>query len=300
MLIFIFNVIIKSYLKDLVFDFKDKEKWKILSLYPVIVTILSFFIEPYYTIDMNIGRVVLVYIIYLVFVFIITVIIYYLYYSITRYIKNNKEIEEKNIMLQIQTEQYNNLKELIMSNRRMKHDFKQHLIVIKNLIDEKNYDYLKKYVSEYINNMPSSIKSFTSCLPLNAILTHYEASFKQNSIRYDYDININDDIAINEMDLCVLLGNLLENSLLASLVIPINQRYIGIKLLKQSSNIVIIKVENKFDNEIIIRGEEFISTRHEESAFGLRSVRKIVEKYNGKIKITHEKPNFIVEIILVK
>lgn len=291
---------LKGYLKDFMYEFRDKRVWKMMTLYPAIVTLISFIVVPYYNSYMWIGRSMLIYIISLLVLFIVTVIIYCLYYDIARYVKNSRETEERNIMLKIQTEQYNNLNELIMNNRRMKHDFRHHLIVINELIEEKRYEELKKYVIKYIDSMPTAIREFTSCLPLNAILTHYENNFVENNIICKFKIDFDSDILVEEMDLCVLIGNLLENSLLASLDMPINDRCIEIILTKRTSNIIVVRVSNKFNNIIIKRGEEFVSTRHEEAAFGLKSVKDIVNKYNGRIEIKHDKPNFIVSIVLIK
>lgn len=61
-----------------------------------------------------------------------------------------------------------------------------------------------------------------------------------------------------------------------------------------------ITVDNSFDGTLLTENGNFISTKHDHDALGLKSVKNIADKYNGSVVLCqdngHIKPLFFSKI----
>jgi sensor histidine kinase regulating citrate/malate metabolism len=104
---------------------------------------------------------------------------------------------------------------------------------------------------------------------------------------------------ISEIDLCVIIGNLLDNAMEACLNQPTRSDrfirvYIGV--LKQQ---LYISVQNSVGGEVIRSGKTFISTKNSATrGFGLMRIDRIADKYNGYVNRQSEEGVFATEVML--
>ena len=114
----------------------------------------------------------------------------------------------------MQFKYYDSVKDNYEITRKMRHDLKHYLLVINWLVEKnKNSDTL-----EYINNIMQDISSIHDIIicsneSINIILNRYQQLCSKNNIAFDVKISIpNDKLFVSINDMCVLIGNLLENS----------------------------------------------------------------------------------------
>ena len=101
-------------------------------------------------------------------------------------------------------------------------------------------------------------------------------------------------------DLSILLGNILDNAIEASLQIAKEERYIKF-FMKYETNTLIITVINAFNGELVKnRNGKIISSKIESGyhGIGLESVRKVATKYHGSVVIEAKQETFIIKVIL--
>ena len=93
---------------------------------------------------------------------------------------------------------------------------------------------------------------------------------------------------VPEEDLCVILGNILENAFNASTPVPQNQRRITVAMICQEGT-VCIEVKNTFKGELVPDGKSFYSSKEKgRHGIGLSSVRSMAEKYSGDVWLNTE------------
>ena len=112
------------------------------------------------------------------------------------------------------------------------------------------------------------------------------------------EIFLPNEISIENDDLVVVMGNLLDNAIEAIEKIKEN-KYIKISV-KYDRQCLIVRVINSFDSQINMEKGK-IQTRKENSEFhgiGLESVENVVAKYRGNIKIEYKKEIFSVGVVL--
>lgn len=103
---------------------------------------------------------------------------------------------------------------------------------------------------------------------------------------------------IKDSDIYAMLGNLLDNAIEAVENKPDNDKTIGVTV-KKVNGFVVINVYNFFDGKLNFVSGLPATTKADKSyhGFGLKSIKNIVEKYDGKMTITHEDGVFEVTIV---
>ena len=106
--------------------------------------------------------------------------------------------------------------------------------------------------------------------------------------------------SLNEMDLCLILDNLLENILDYYKSNPkTDKKEVYFELFENSRSIRII-VKNSISGSVLKSNEKLFTTKKDKNlhGFGIPKVKKLVKKYNGIINIFEENGFFCVDLIL--
>lgn len=133
---------------------------------------------------------------------------------------------------------------------------------------------------------------------VNMLLCHYLALAKESRIDFRVRIEIPEELPIQDMDISVLLGNLLENAVTASSRIPEAGRSIRLNMICVGKMLA-ITVDNSFDG-IVKKDSEgaYLSTRHSHRGLGLKSLTEIAEQYGGGAEFSHDKQTFHSSVML--
>lgn len=123
-------------------------------------------------------------------------------------------------------------------------------------------------------------------------------SYKENAIPFSIGIDLPYELPISEMDMCLVLSNLLENALEASLRTNEARRYIKIEAYTHSNNVVLLTVENAFDGTAIKKNGIFQSSKRRSDGVGIQSIRRIAENNGGYCRFTAENDVFCANVIL--
>lgn len=107
-------------------------------------------------------------------------------------------------------------------------------------------------------------------------------------------------LPFDNADMCIILGNALDNALEANIRAEIEKRYVKLNMRMDMNNLVIV-VENSFDGHISKNKTGKIltvKTNKIDHGLGLDSIQKAVNKYHGFMKISYTENVFIIEILL--
>ena len=185
--------------------------------------------------------------------------------------------------------QYKNLRNRIDSNTRIRHDWRQHIIAIMDYVDRGNLEGLGEYLVDYRERyLTEDVSEICDIPPLNALFQYYSREAKEKGITFVVDTVKLGECGISYSELTVLFGNILENALEGCGRVEEGERRIYLSIQRQKYRIVLL-CENNFDGVLQWEGECLCSEK-ENGGNGLTSIRGIVEKYNGQIKIdSHDK-----------
>ncbi len=208
-----------------------------------------------------------------------------------RYFKRMTRIN--NEMISAQASHYEAVKQSNFEIRRVKHDMKNHLLVIEELAKAKNYDELLSYTSE-LNRQISSADLFyrTGNDIADAILSdkNNKASLRGIILKVSGDLY---GCTLNPADLCTVIGNLLDNAIEAvggfyGLDTDDETRTIVFEMRK-NNNFLLLTETNYSPEPIIRKGDKIVSSKNsDDHGFGIYNIKNVVAKYDGEFEIIPE------------
>jgi sensor histidine kinase regulating citrate/malate metabolism len=217
---------------------------------------------------------------------------------------NRKIAEYQNELI---SKHYDEVENIYKQMRGWKHDYHSHLQAIKAYIASGQIDELLGFcdkIEQDLQSVDTVVK--TGNVMLDAILNSKLSLANQRNIEVNAKAAVPGKLQITDVDLCVLIGNLLDNAMEACVKIqdtdmvnweferPFIRVYIGMK----GYNLYIC-VTNSVYGEVKKSGARFISTKDNPNhGFGLVRIDKICEKYDGYCKRNNEPGVFSTEILL--
>ncbi len=229
---------------------------------------------------------------------ILNMFIFYFYDLILKY----TNMEYENSFLELSNESYKSQLKIINNNReetlRLRHDIHNHILAMKLLIS--NQEYLK--LSEHISSMANHINekhlySVSKNTTIDALLNYKLSLISNLKTEIKCNINIPNEDFMSLFDLTIIFGNLLDNIYDALEDAPIKKLNLDISYEK---GVLFINSKNTFSTSPIILDKNFISLKKDKAlhGYGIKNIKKVVDKYNGEYQNKLIKGYFVTEIML--
>lgn len=219
-------------------------------------------------------------------------IIYLLFNCISKqYFENISLLMEKQVEQQV--EHYKKINKLTDDLREFRHDYKNHMICLQSLLNNKQYDEALSYVKSITNQeILDSNKFFSGNQIADAILTDKNELAQKNNCKIIFDGSVSDEISVS--NLCTILSNALDNSIEACSKIDSDETQIIDVTCVASELIQIIRISNpNLDNNAVTETSKADRKNH---GFGLSNIRRTVERMDGQMIISSQYPTFVLEI----
>ena len=215
--------------------------------------------------------------------------------------QENKDLQERTRLLELETLQYNNLLNTTESLRTIKHDVHHHLATIQSLIRVNDHSRLSQYLEEYEAHFDLDYSiSTTGNIVIDSILSEKNITAKQQNTKLKFSVILPDSIPFSDVALSALLGNLFDNTLEAcKYLAPEQERWIHFQM-KIQEDMLVIHMENSFDGVVKKdKNNTYLSRKKEDShGIGLKRVHTLVEEANGFMEIRHNNHIFTVHIMV--
>ena len=259
---------------------------------------LRMIVQRYSTLHTN--RVGTAYITVMIMMFLLLILLCVIFYFIVNASAEKAETEDRNHILEMQEKQYESLQQYLDASAKTRHDFRQTIYTLKELSTEKDYPAIDDYLSRYIEALPQK-ETVDYCRnhALNALINHYVRMAKQANIRTELQINLPEALRVDSVDLCSIVGNILENAITACGSVPEKNRFIRLALSAEQGNELYLAVSNSFGGKLRQKGERYLSTRKGGNGIGLLSVAAIAERYGGTANFSHDQSVFFSDVMLV-
>ena len=219
-------------------------------------------------------------------------IIYLLFNCISKqYFENISLLMEKQVEQQV--EHYKKINKLTDDLREFRHDYKNHMICLQSILNNKQYDEALSYVKSITNQeILDSNKFFSGNQIADAILTDKNELAQKNNCKIIFDGSVSDEISVS--NLCTILSNALDNSIEACSKIDSDETQIIDVKCVASELIQIIRISNpNLDNNAVTETSKADRKNH---GFGLSNIRRTVERMDGQMIISSQYPTFVLEI----
>lgn len=211
-----------------------------------------------------------------------------LIYIVIRQLNHRINKEKKMQMVQYQNEL---LEKMVLENkevekewRRNRHDFNNHLSCVDMLLQMENIPKARAYIQNLTQNyLGNTTKIRVGNKIAEAVINQKYVLANKKQIVMTVEGSIEEEIPIEQMDLCALLSNSLDNAIeAAEKVKEVDKRYIHLKVRSNDNNLV-IEVCNGVKEDITSKQKKLETSKKDEKhhGIGMTSMQMTLEKYRG-------------------
>lgn len=274
------------------------QTWYVFWILPLIFIGLNLFMIPKYEGTLYTGRILQGYIVISLMLLVILMLFYTMFLMMANSLNKNVRLQQENHFLSLQQARYENLCSAIEEARQARHDIRHHFLQLSSLAEKGDLEKIKEYLSNANSKIPDYNLHFCENQAADSVISHYAALAKRENIPFQANAALPAHISIDQIDMCLVLSNLLENALEASLKAKPFNRRIHAEVYLHHKHLLLIQVENTFEGKIQEKNHIFQSSKRPGNGVGIQSVRHIAEKNGGDSSFTYENGVFTAKIML--
>lgn len=182
--------------------------------------------------------------------------------------------------------------------RGWRHDYRNHIQNMKILLAEENYAKLDGYLNELaedLNTVDTVIK--TGNVMADAVLNSKLTTAQKANIKVTVKAGVPDGIIMSDVELCAVMGNLLDNALEACMKLPEEERFMRI-YIGRIKNQFYISVQNSAGAVRKVEGKYVTTKGGDSHGYGIFRIDRLAGKYGGYVNRQNEEGVFATEIML--
>ena len=194
---------------------------------------------------------------------------------------------------------YREIETMYQEMRGWRHDFRNHLQLLKSYAQKGDLDAVQAYLAELeqdLSRVDPAVK--TGNTMADAILNSKISLARSKGVPVRADARIPVKLSISDLDLCVILGNLFDNAIEASVKLPESQRLIRLYMDMKGSQLYISFTNFAPGGKLAQTGGRFSTTKGSGHGFGLLRIDSVVERLGGYLRRASEEGAFTTEILL--
>ncbi|MXQ74259.1 GHKL domain-containing protein [Clostridiaceae bacterium DONG20-135] len=199
---------------------------------------------------------------------------------------------------QVMSHHYEEVKSVYLNMRGWRHDYHNHIQTMKAYLQLKQYTQLESYLNELeadLSSVDQLVKSGN--LMMDAILNSKLSLAKEHQIEIHCKAVTPESLCISDIDICVMIGNLMDNAIEACDQIPPDKRRIRVytDIVHQQ---FYLSVTNSANENISEDQKRYISEKRGNHGHGMKRVKLTVDKYDGYLNLKNEPGVFVSELMI--
>jgi len=224
------------------------------------------------------------------------------YLTILRSLWRQMTLYNNQQQVEHQRQDYNAILQKMEMEKIYRHDMRHHLLVLEAMLQQNDSANARIYINELNGRLTGlAQKVWSANMPVNAVLAAYMAKAKTADCKIQLNVNIPAKLPYDEMDLCIIIGNALDNAIQACRnITDTAQRKIDFQLDLSDNQRLRLSISNacpqppKFNKDGLP-----IQTRPKDGhGFGLRSIKHLANQYGGLLNCQWANATFQLNIVL--
>jgi len=194
---------------------------------------------------------------------------------------------------------YREVENMYRQIRGWRHDYRNHIQMMKVLAANGDMDALKAYLDELDTDLSTVDTVVKTGNPMaDAILNSKISLARSRNIPTQVDAHIPVKLKMSELDLCCIIGNLFDNAMEASMALPEEKRLIRVYMDMKGTQLYISFTNFTAAKKLSKVGRGFKTSKGEGHGFGLVRMDDIVSRYDGYLSRNSEDGAFTTEILI--
>lgn len=191
------------------------------------------------------------------------------------------------------------IRNLYLEAKKIRHDLKNYVTTTKDLLNDEKYDLAKKYLKQFEDEKIDMINQtvYTQNVIMDLIINRKFAICEEKGIATRCFITgtITD---ISDVDISILMGNLLDNAIEAS--VKSEEKTVGLEIYAQNNKIEILVMNSSVEGALH-KNSVMTTTKTDDKnhGYGIMNINDVIKKYNGEIKYKSKfEKNVVCKVIL--
>lgn len=187
--------------------------------------------------------------------------------------KLQSDMEFLQRQMALQAENYTHLIESIETTKKAQHDLRHHMAVIGAYVEQDDKAQLEKYLEQYARQLPKENDiPICSNYAVDAVVRHHLSALKNIDVKLDIKLRFTDVHGISDADLCILFGNLIENSVNSIVKQQAGKKFIHAECSVMADKFMIV-VDNSCDQHHM-----------QKHGIGQHSIMAVAKAYQGSAR----------------
>lgn len=231
---------------------------------------------------------------WLAFFFILAV--FFIYRTIQ---KENTRDKILQVRFQMLEDNYNTLLNAQREKAALLHDMKHHISTLQSMMETGRQQDALNYIQQIYGELAQGQNRIWTCHPvIDIILNGKLQDTQRENIKFEVKCDDMSELTLKPMDICALFANLLDNAIEANLRLPQGEkRWIHLSCKRQKCMLIII-LKNPAQMDINSKGgmPQTVKPDKENHGYGMYSIQRVVDSYDGHINFRTQDKKFILTI----
>lgn len=257
-----------------------KINWWIFSFIPMSFTGLICLVNYYFLDFHGVTRNYPVLLMICILMLLVYILIFYTFQTAGDAMERERIAGNMKEQILLQKKQYEFYLQKREAERIFRHDARHRDSILISYLENGEVEGAKEFLKKELAEIEKNAKiPFCENTLINAVLSEYRTKAEQEGLEFSARIQMPKELACDEAEFCVMLSNLLENSLDAA------KSYIAISI-KHLNHQLSLNVKNDYEGELKKSAENnYLTTKPQGSGLGLKSVEAILKSNSGFLKI---------------
>lgn len=257
-----------------------KVNWWIFSFIPMSFTGLICLVNYYFLDFHGVTRNYPVLLMICILMLLVYILIFYTFQTAGDAMERERIAGNMKEQILLQKKQYEFYLQKREAERIFRHDARHRDSILISYLENGDVEGAKEFLKKELAEIEKNAKiPFCENTLINAVLSEYRTKAEQEGLEFSARIQMPKELACDEAEFCVMLSNLLENSLDAA------KSYIAISI-KHLNHQLSLNVKNDYEGELKKSAENnYLTTKPQGSGLGLKSVEAILKSNSGFLKI---------------
>lgn len=193
---------------------------------------------------------------------------------------------------------YGEIREIYMDMRGWRHDYHNHMQVMKAQLTMGSLEGIESYLDKLereLDRVDTLVKSGN--LMTDAILNSKLTLARRKDILVNCTAKLPEQLPVEDVDLCVILGNLLDNAIEGCGRMEKGDRFLRV-YLAVNGNQLYFSVQNSAKEEPDFEERNYITKKRGNHGLGMKRVKAAVDKYQGYLNLANEPGIFAAEVTM--
>ncbi|SFD13100.1 sensor histidine kinase [Ruminococcus albus] len=272
--------------------------WKVLSITQLLSACMIIWVNPISAENVMTGRLRKISLVVFLTVPIVTFFLYHILWWLSKKLTERAELQRSLDLFKMEENQYRKTRQYLQESSQLRHDFRQHILLINEYLKKGQTDKLTKYIAPLVEHISQRHNTICQNQAVDAIANHYDEAARSQEVNVNWSIDLGEDLPVKESDMCAVMGNLVENAIRAASELEDNKRLVNVRIGLLNPKTMVISIYNAYCGKIELDKNALPITNKEGHGIGLHSVQNIVKRYKGSMVIDTKNGIFNVSILM--